>query len=131
MASLQGFGGTATFNGSTVAQIQRWEVTASQDIIDYTSMGDRWRKRQGGLAEWSGRIDVVYEKLTGQLGMTDSLIAATPTSSAVTCVFQLASGKTFTGSAIVARISVSGDKADKFDASFELMGDGELTDAWA
>jgi hypothetical protein len=58
------------------------------------------------------------------------VLASTPTGDSVALVFQVASGKTFIGNALVSSVDIGGDKGGYFEATISFAGNGALTPSW-
>jgi len=132
MATYSGIGGDCTFAANGFGELQSWEINATAEILDDTEMGDKWTTAKGGLASWTGsavmRVD--YDD-TAQAAAIVDVLQATPSGDSVALVFQVASGKTFGGNALVSGVQIGGDKGGYFEATLSFTGNGALTPTWA
>jgi hypothetical protein len=131
MAFYSGFGGAVSFGGSAVAQVKNWSSNINLDDKDNTYMGLKWEAHGGGLASWGATITCFLEYTTGQKGIVDGLLTATPTLTSVAMILTMASGKTITGNVIPTSVGIPVQVKDNIEITFTVKGDGAPTWAWA
>jgi len=121
MAKFSGSSGTATFGGTTI-NITGWTVdikVATKDVTDSSSSA--WKDFiADGFKEWTGSCEGFQESSTADLALGGT---------AASLVLSMASGKTYTGNAILTQLGtalqVTGTEAVKKTYSFQ--GTGALT----
>jgi hypothetical protein len=133
MATYKGKDGSVTFAGGTVAQVEEFTLHTEVDVLDVTHMGDVWERKLPDLGRWNGtvRCSFDYGDTTGQKVMTDKVVGATPGGTAATIELVIATGKKFTGSAFITSLDVTHATRAVAKATFNFVGDGALTVAWA
>lgn len=70
--AIAGRGGSVTINGTppkTVALIDQWTGTITQDLYDQTSLGDTWTSDVGGFRKLAGKITGKWD-VTSDAGQT-------------------------------------------------------------
>ena len=127
MAVYQGFNGSLTFNGSTLAQCQGWELVTSLDILEYSGLGDKWKRNAGGQGGWSGTASCKLDYATGQKEFIDDIFAATPTLVGATGVFTTATSDTITGTVIPNSITLGTRNNELVTFEVAFTGDGAPT----
>lgn len=133
MATYQGTDGGCTVAGSVVAQVKSWTLTANLDVVETSSMGDKWRTKVGTMATWSGSMDVLFDTSTAtgtaQNNIVTRLIAATSvrTGTTVTLIASSSTGATyFTGTAIITGVQPGAQMEQINAATFNFEGTGAL-----
>jgi len=122
MARTSGKLGSATINAVTYNGVTNWEIDYKGDAIDVTGMTDAGVKAfVGGLTEWSGSMDVVWDN-TQALPTPALTLAATVAVSLVTG----ATGAldTWAGAVIITdcKVTVPVDGAIKLSCTFQGTG---------
>ena len=133
MAQFQGKGGSIQFNSQAVAEVQSWSIDSEQDELDTTAMGADWRTFLGGLAAWTGEIELNldYGDTNGQKVIIDKLLAATPVGTTTPVQFRVTATKYVGGNALVRRINFRGNRDNLFTFVVSLRGSGALTPTWS
>lgn len=121
-----------SFTANSVSQVQEWEFTVSRDPLEYTSLGDVWRKFVGGEAVFRGSARVVYDYGdTKQSQLVARLVTATPDVASYGLVFRVSTSKQHYGTAILTNFSIEARTGQLITAALEFQGDGSLLTNWA
>ena len=126
MATHTGSEGTLKVGSNAVAEIRSFSINETGEPIEDTSMGDTARSFKAGLKTFTASVEVFFDETdtTGQ--------GALDVGSEVTLnVYPEgdASGDTyFSGSTIVTGKTVTSSFDGMVEASFELQGNGALTE---
>jgi predicted secreted protein len=126
MATHTGSEGTLKVGSNAVAEIRSFSINETGETIEDTSMGDTARSFKAGLKTFTASVEVFFDETdtTGQ--------GALDVGSEVTLnVYPEgdASGDTyFSGSTIVTGKTVTSSFDGMVEASFELQGNGALTE---
>lgn len=116
MAEVHGKGGSITYSNFT-AGVHSWECTYESDVVEVTNFSDAGVKRfiAGGTG-WTASAEANW----------DAANTAIP-GSATALVLTAASGKTYTGSAIIKSMNVKVTRDDENRATYQFQGTGALT----
>ena len=123
--ALAGKGGSLNIGANKVAEIANWSLDLGADDIDITSFDSNgWKEYLAGLKEWSGSIEGNFKPndTNGQKAILQAWLAGTP----LTFTFEVSSGVTFQGSALV-KPSIEVPVDDKASFSCDITGTGALT----
>jgi len=123
--ALAGKGGAVKLSANKVAEISNWSLDLGADDIDITSFDSNgWKEYLAGLKEWSGSIEgnLKTDDTNGQKAILQAWLAGTP----LTFTFEVSSGVTFQGSALV-KPSIEVPVDDKASFSCDITGTGALT----
>ena len=123
--ALAGKGGAVKLSANKVAEISNWSLDLGADDIDITSFDSNgWKEYLAGLKEWSGSIEgnLKTGDTNGQKAILQAWLAGTP----LTFTFEVSSGVTFQGSALV-KPSIEVPVDDKASFSCDITGTGALT----
>ena len=123
--ALAGKGGSLNIGANKVAEIANWSLDLGADDIDVTSFDSNgWKEYLAGLKEWSGSIEGNFKPndTNGQKAILQAWLAGTP----LTFTFEVSSGVTFQGSALVKQ-SIEVPVDDKASFSCDITGTGALT----
>ena len=126
MATVTGDGGDVLVGSTSIASIDRFELTIQADTIDSTVMGTTGRTFKSSKTQWSGSIDCHWDPddATGQEALTIG--------SEVSLELQPEGDGTsgdvhYDGSAIVTEISVGVPQDGMVTRRFSFQGTGALT----
>ncbi len=112
-----GMGGSVTL-GSKLSEVVSWEITVDVDAMDATSMDSGgWKETKGGLKSWSGNAE--FRVSPGDV-IGSSAIGTFVTTSAT-------GSKTFTGTALVNRVTPTARYNELVGWRIEFTGSGPLT----
>ena len=123
--ALAGKSGAVKLGANKVAEISNWSLDLGADDIDITSFDSNgWKEYLAGLKEWSGSIEgnLKTNDTNGQKAIFSAWLAGTP----LTFTFEVSSGVTFQGSALV-KPSIEVPVDDKASFSCDITGTGALT----
>ena len=123
--ALAGKGGAVKLGANKVAEISNWSLDLGADDIDITSFDSNgWKEYLAGLKEWSGSIEgnLKTDDTNGQKAILQAWLAGT----LLTFTFEVSSGVTFQGSALV-KPSIEVPVDDKASFSCDITGTGALT----
>ena len=117
MAEVHGKNGSITYSNIT-AGVHSWELTIESDVVETTDFADAGVKTfiLGGKG-WSGSCEANW----------DAANTAVPGNAASDLVLTAASGKTYTGSAIIKTMVVKTTVNDENRATYTFQGTGPLT----
>ena len=132
MATYHGMNGSVSFNATVIGELKSWTLNAEVDIIPDTAMGDDWETVKGGLGRWSGTAvaHLDYDDAQ-QAAIIADIAVATPTGDSVAMIFLVATGKTFTGNALVQSFAITQNMGDIVEVTFNFTGNGALAVTWA
>lgn len=120
-----------TFVANSVAQILSWEMGAERDVLDASTMGDKWRKVVGGMARWSGEAEALLDYGDAkQKELIDKIATASPASADAGLILRAGTTKQFYGSALLTGFRVVGDTGTLFRVSFQFSGSGSVLPNW-
>ena len=111
---------------ATVLSIKNWSLDLSIDTLETTALGDNWKDYITGLKEWTASAEGdynVHTDTTGQEALQDAYLAGTE----VTLKLYVDGTNYYTGTAVVASLSIEDPVDDVVSISFEFTGAGELT----
>jgi len=123
--AVTGKGGAVKLSSNKIAEISNWSLDLGADDIDITSFDSNgWKEFLAGLKEWSGSIEgnLKTDDTNGQKAILQAWLAGTP----LTFTFEVSSGVTFQGSALV-KPSIEVPVDDKASFSCDIQGTGALT----
>jgi predicted secreted protein len=123
--AITGTGGSVKLGASKVAELSNWSLDLGADDVDVTSFDSNgWKEFLAGLKEWSGSIEgnLKTDDTNGQ----KAILAAWVAGSELTFTFEVSTGVTFQGDALV-KPSIEVPVDDKASFSCDLQGTGALT----
>jgi len=128
MPAVTGKGGTVTYKGGNVAQINSWSIDVNTNMHDVTSFSTEavvWREFAAGLQGWSGSIDGIFSATsTGQSDLIADTI--TPTTATVILEIDKINGGKLTGSIYLESMSIGVDIDSMIDMSWSMTGNGAV-----
>ena len=123
--AVAGKGGAVKLGTNKVAELSNWNLDLGADDIDVTSFdSDGWKEFLAGLKEWSGSIEGNFD--SGDTNGQKAILAAWLAGTELTFTFEVASGVTFQGDALV-KPSIEVPVDDKASFSCDLQGTGALS----
>ena len=131
MATYVGRDGSVSFAASLVGELKSWTLTSDVEIMPDTAMGDVWQTVVGGVASWTGSATAHIDYDSNQKNAIDDIINATPSGDSVAMIFLVATGKTFTGNALVSSVAMSATMGDIIEVVLNFTGNGALAPTWA
>ena len=132
MATFRGQDGSVTNAGGTVGQVRQWSCSIQQELLDASTMGDDWKKHRGGMASWSGSIEMLFDYAdAGQAAFVDKLVTASPDGLPITATLRVDTSKQITGSLIIKACKIDDTLNDLVKLSAEYEGSGPPTFTWA
>jgi predicted secreted protein len=123
--AVTGKSGAVKLGANKIAEISNWSLDLGADDIDITSFDSNgWKEYLAGLKEWSGSIEGNFKPndTNGQKAILTAWLNGT----ALTFTFEVSSGVTFQGSALV-KPSIEVPVDDKATFSCAIQGTGALT----
>jgi hypothetical protein len=133
MASFRGQDGSVLQGATTVAQVRSWSCDVQVDLLDASVMGDDWKQHRGGLASWTGSMEVLFDYAdAGQAALVDQIAVSTPLGNPIAISLRVdGSSKLISGNVIIKAIKINDTLNDlvKFTCDFE--GSGPPTLSWA
>jgi predicted secreted protein len=123
--AVTGTGGAVKLSANKVAEISNWSLDLGADDIDITSFDSNgWKEYLAGLKEWSGSIEGNFkaDDTNGQKAILQAWLAG----NALTFTFEVATGITFQGQALV-KPSIEVPVDDKATFSCDIQGTGPLS----
>lgn len=125
MAALAGNGGAVKLSTNTVAHLNDWELNTSANIMDITAFGDDWKKKLGGILDWTVKCSGDYD-LTDTNGQHALWTALTGLTTVALKLF-VDGTVNFNGAAFVKTFAIKAAVEDKITIDFELEGSDTLT----
>ena len=126
MATHTGSEGTLKVGSSAVAEIRSYTINETGETIEDTSMGDAARTFKAGLKTYTASVEVFWDETdTSGQGALD---VGSEVTLNVYPEGETAGDTYYTGSAIVTGKTVTGSFDGMVEASFELQGNGALTE---
>lgn len=125
MTALSGIGGNFKVSTNTVAEIDKWSLDISAELLETQSFGDTWKEKIAGLKEWSGSGEGRWDMTdtTGQKALQDALLGGTT----VAVRLYVDADTYYSGNAFIKQISPSAELAGTVDVQFQFEGTGALT----
>jgi predicted secreted protein len=123
--AVTGKNGAVKLGANKIAELSNWSLDLGADDIDTTNFdSDGWKEYLAGLKEWSGSIEGNFKPTdtNGQKAILQAWVNGT----ALTFTFEVSSGITFQGSALV-KPSIEVPVDDKATFSCDIQGTGPLT----
>lgn len=133
MAFYRGMDGSVQWNSQAVSQVISWDASATLATLTTTVMGVLWETSTTGTGSWSANVTtrMDYGDTNGQKVMVDALLAATPSSTAVTVLLRESATKYLTGTAFVTGVTKGASLGVIIELRLALTGTGPLTVAWS
>lgn len=129
MATHTGSEGTLKVGSSAIAEIRSYTINETGETIEDTSMGDAARTFKAGLKTYTASVEVFWDETdTSGQGALD---VGSEVTLNVYPEGDTAGDTYYTGSAIVTGKTVTGSFDGMVEASFELQGNGALTETTA
>lgn len=126
MATHTGSEGTLKVGSSAIAEIRSYTINETGETIEDTSMGDAARTFKAGLKTYTASVEAFWDETdTSGQGALD---VGSEVTLNVYPEGETAGDTYYTGSAIVTGKTVTGSFDGMVEASFELQGNGALTE---
>jgi hypothetical protein len=120
-----------TWVSNVVVEARTWNVSAQQETLEDTALGDKWKTFVGGAASWSGQGEANLDYSDArQKTLIDKLLTATPALVVDGVLFGSANNKQWFGSAVLSGIQIAGGVGDLFKITFSFAGSGALLPNW-
>ena len=117
-----------TFTSNSIAQVGRWSLSPSTDTGDFTSLGDKWARKQGTISRFAGTVELWLDLGdTKQSSLFQRLVAATPTLASTGFVFKVTDNKYVIGYGVVSNAGVMDERGAIVRLSVQLTGDNALS----
>ena len=123
--AITGKSGAVKLGENKIAEISNWSLDLGADDVEITSFDSNgWKEYLAGLKEWSGSIEgnLKTDDTNGQKAILTAWLNGT----ALAFTFEVSSGVTFQGSALV-KPSIEVPIDDKATFSCDITGTGPLT----
>ncbi len=125
MTTYSGTTGLIKVGANTAAEMDSWDITADQDLIEITSFGDTGKRVRAGFKHWSGKASGrFYPGDTAQMALINSIIT---TQATISLIFQVDSTIHFDGTAWVKSFGVKDSATGLAEIDFTFEGDGAIT----
>ncbi len=132
MATFKGSAGSVSFAATVIGELKAWTLSTEVDLLVDIAMGDKWDTQVGGIARWNGSATAHLDYDDAQqAAIIVDIMAATPTGDSVAMIFLVATGKTFTGNALVQSVSITQTIGEIVEVTFNFVGNGALAPTWA
>lgn len=126
MAVMAGKNGTFSWGENQVGYIDNFSLTINQGTAETSQLGDDYRMYIPTVCDWSGSVSGTLDYAdSAQKAILDDL--ADPAGTSVTLELKVGPTLTYTGSAFITSISITGSHGDKVAVSFNFQGSGSLT----
>lgn len=127
MATETSANGVIKVGSSAVAEVTGYSINYTADTVEDTVIGDSARTYKATLKSYTASIDAMYDQTdtSGQLALdvgTDITFSLYPSG-------ETSGDKYYTGSGIITGRTISGSVGEMISATFEIQGNGDLTEA--
>ncbi len=125
MATYHGKDGIVSCGGTTVAELQSWDLDVTSENVKTTSIGDSTHTRAAGLKDWSGSLSLNWD---GGDAAQNGLAAG----ELIEFIFYPqgeAGGETFTGEGIIASHAVPNPLEGLVTLNVSFSANGGITRA--
>lgn len=117
--------GTVKIATDAIAQLRSWEITEEANTEDTTVMSDDWETHQALQNKWGGSCEAFWDESdAGQIALS----AGASVTLNMYPEGADAGDTYYTGTATVTRITRRAEHDGMVEASFEFMGDGDLSE---
>lgn len=133
MANFRGMDGSITFATNVVAEVKSWSVNISDEVLETTSMGLKWRTVKGGVAQWSGQLvaQLDYGDTLGQKAIIDKLVAASPDFAGTAAELLAAATKKIAGTILITGVAINTQIGSIIEVTITFEGSGQPTITWS
>lgn len=127
MATETSANGVIKVGSNAVAEVTGYSINYSADTVEDTVIGDTARTYKATLKSYTASIDAMYDQTdtTGQLALdvgTEITFSVYPSGETSGDVY-------YTGSGIITGRTISGSTGEMISATFEVQGNGDLTES--
>lgn len=130
-----GIDGALLIDGTQVAKIRSWSLSASVDTIETTTTADYSRSYVFGRQSWSGSCTALYyENSAGALAMQPLLsntirTTTLPSTTTQTLKLQLTSARAVEATVLISSATITATAGEVVEVSIEFVVTGLLTEA--
>lgn len=119
--------GVIKVGSSAVAEVTGYSINYTADTVEDTVIGDTARTYKATLKSYTASIDAMYDQTdtNGQL----SLDVGTEITFSLYPSGETSGDKYYTGSGIITGRTISGSVGEMISATFEIQGNGDLTES--
>ena len=119
--------GVIKVGSSAVAEVTGYSINYTADTVEDTVIGDSARTYKATLKSYTASIDAMYDQTdtNGQL----SLNVGTEITFSLYPSGETSGDKYYTGSGIITGRTISGSVGEMISATFEIQGNGDLTES--
>lgn len=127
MTYYSGKDGTLTYNGSSVAKVSNWSLSASVDTLETTAISDSDRSYVPGLRQYSGSATIFYYD-DAPKPLLEHIIGTSAVSESDTLALKLGwGGKYVQGNVIVTSGELNCAVGEVMQATIQFQFTGTLT----
>lgn len=128
MAAIHGKNAEIKKDATTVFGGQDWSIDFSGDVVDISDMGDEWKSKLAGLADWSGSFNCLFDLTDApQRAIHDALVAASPSPELTDAKFYVDDTHYYSGTILVTGVKVEAKLDDVVRLSITFEGSGAPT----
>ena len=127
MATETSANGVIKVGANAVAEVTGYTINYSADTVEDTVIGDTARTYKPTLKSYTASIEAMYDQTdtTGQL----ALDVGTEISFSIYPSGETSGDVYYSGSGIITGRTITGSTGEMITASFEVQGNGDLTEA--
>lgn len=127
MATETSANGVIKIGANAVAEVTGYSINYSADTVEDTVIGDTARTYKPTLKSYTASIDAMYDQTdtNGQLALdvgTEITFSIYPSGETSGDIY-------YTGSGIITGRTINGSTGEMISATFELQGNGDLTES--
>lgn len=123
---IAGHDGVLTIDGTTIAGLRNFSVEVTTDTIEFTAMGDQYRKYTNGLSSWTGSADIYFQAAEGTKFNLTTATIGTYVPIAKFYVAEDTTDTAYTGTCVITGFTVNSTNDGLVEASISLQGAGAL-----
>ena len=125
MSTVHGKDGAVYIGANQVGELVGFKLETVTETADASTCGNAWKKRKAGLKDWTGSIDVLFDKddTTGQEAMIEGAEVALklyPEGNS-------SGNREYSGQAFITKDGVELSLSDMVKRSFDFEGNDTLT----
>lgn len=127
MATETSANGVIKVGSNAVAEVTGYSINYSADTVEDTVIGDTARTYKATLKSYTASIDAMYDQTdtNGQL----ALDVGTEVTFTIFPSGETSGDLKYSGSGIITGRTISGSTGEMITATFEIQGNGDLTEA--
>ncbi len=115
---------------ATLDLIQSWSASATQDVVDITSMQDTWETYTGGFIDFTASVECLLDTSGSSIplaaGGTEALGEDTPAKLELYLLHDTGDYKAIYGSAICTAVRATQNKDNVATVTYDFQGTGVL-----